>query len=76
MSHFDIDAYLTDHGWVSRATRLDPHGVDETPFCSDLGFESETEEAALRRGAHWVLSRGGRLRKVTRRAECTATGIK
>src|SRR5712692_6710799 len=57
MTNFNIDAYLTDHGWVSRATRLNEFGMDEAVFSADLGFENETEEAALRRGARWVLSR-------------------
>jgi hypothetical protein len=64
MTNFNIDAYLTDHGWVSRATRLNGFGEDEEVFTIALGFESETEEAALRRGARWVLSRGGRVREV------------
>ena len=64
MTNFNIDAYLTDHGWVSRATRLNEFGMDEAVFSADLGFENETEEAALRRGARWVLSRGGRVREV------------
>ncbi len=38
-------------------------GQDELAFCSDLGLESETEEEAVRRGARWVVSRGGKIRK-------------
>jgi hypothetical protein len=68
MSYFDIDAYLTDHGFVSRATRLNRYGEDDAVFYSALGFESENEEGALRRGVRWVLSQGGRVREVTRRA--------
>jgi hypothetical protein len=64
MSYFDVDAYNTDRGWVGRATRLDRFGQDELPFCSDLGFESETEEEARRRAAQWVLSSGGKIRKI------------
>ena len=66
MHYFDIDAYSTDHGWVARVTRLDETGVDEVVFMADLGFESESEDAALRRGAGWVLSKGGRVRVVMR----------
>jgi hypothetical protein len=68
MSSFDIDAYPTDHGWVSRVTRLNRFGEDEAVFYGALGTESENEEDALRRGVRWVLSRSDRVRKVTRRA--------
>jgi len=64
MDYYDVDAYETDHGWVARATRLDPSGQDEVAFCSDLGFESETKEEALRCGEAWVSSRGGRIRRM------------
>ena len=67
MEDFNIDAFRTDHGWVARATRLDESGVDEAVFMADLGFESEDEDAALRRGVRWVLSKGGRVGVVMRR---------
>jgi hypothetical protein len=69
MEEFEIDAYLTDRGWVARATRLrfDETGVDETLFKADLGFQDETEDAALRRGVRWVLSKGGKVSVVMRR---------
>jgi hypothetical protein len=65
MAYYDVDAYPTDHGWVARVTRLDRYGQDELVSCSELGFESETEVDALRRGARCVLSTGGKIRRVT-----------
>jgi hypothetical protein len=67
MSYFDVDAYPTDHGWVSRVTRLNRFGEDEAVFCGALGTESENEEAAIHNGLCSVLSRGHRVREVTRR---------
>jgi hypothetical protein len=68
MTHYDIEAYLTNHGWVSRVTRLDRFGVDEAIFTAGLGLENETEEDALRRGTRWVLSQGGDVRRTRERS--------
>jgi len=66
MDYFDIDAYSTDHGWVARVTQLSRFGEDEVVYKADLGFQDKTEDAALRRGVRWVLSRDGRVRVVMR----------
>jgi hypothetical protein len=66
MTSYDVDAHLTDRGWITRATTLNEFGVNEVAFCCELGDESETEEEALLRGARWVLSKGGRVRVVMR----------
>ncbi len=63
---YDVDAYLTDHGWVARVTQLSRFGEDEVVYKADLGFQDKTEDAALRRGVRWVLSRDGRVRVVMR----------
>jgi hypothetical protein len=66
VTYYDIDAYLTDLGWVARIAQLNRFGEDEVVYKADLGFQDETEDAALRRGARWVLSKGGRVRVVMR----------
>jgi hypothetical protein len=65
MTYYDIDAYLTDRGYSVRITQLNRFGEDEVVYKADLGFQ-ETEDAALRRGVRWVLSKRGRVRTIMR----------